>query len=84
MDEATVDLVLDAVPNGATIRLLREQARDKDASAIATFELTGKGTHYLVVSARGTCVLLNDGVSVQTLNPSFDDEHVAETLLADA
>lgn len=80
MDEATVDLILDAPPDAAAIRHLREQAEDKDTSAIATFGAPGQGTYYLVVSARGTCVLLKDGVSVQTLNPSFDDAHVAEAL----
>lgn len=84
MDEATADLILDAPPDAATIRHLREQAHDNETSSIATFEVPGKGTYYLVVSARGTCVLLKDGVSVQTLNPSYDDAHVAETLRADA
>jgi hypothetical protein len=84
MDEANVNLILDASPDAATIRHLRDQAQDNGASAIATFDVPGEGTYYLVVSERGTCVLLKDGVSVQTFNPSFDDEHVAETLLADA
>ena len=84
MDEATADLILDTPPDAATIRHLREQAKEKEESAIATFNVPGRGPYYLVVSARGTCVLLKDGVSVQTLNPSFDDAHVAEALLADA
>ena len=84
MDEANVDLVLDAPPDAATVRHLRDQARDSGASAIATFEVSGEGTYYLVVSGRGTCVLLKDGVSVQTYTPSYDDAHVAEALLSDA
>ncbi len=83
MDKAAVDLVLDATPDAATIRHLREQAGDRGGSAIATFTVPGRAAYHLVVSSRGTCVLLQDGVSVQTFNPSHSDDDVANALLAE-
>jgi len=83
MDKATVDLVLDETPGAATIRHLREQAADRGESAIATFTTPERDAYHLVVSSRGTCVLLQDGVTVQTFNPSFSDDDVADALLAE-
>lgn len=76
MDKVTPDLVLDAPPEAATIRQLREQAQEQASSFITVFE-PPSGSHLLVVSDRGTCVLLKDGTSVQTWNREVDEETIA-------
>jgi len=82
MDEATADLVLDAPPQAAVIGQLREQAEADGSAVIATFERPPKDTYYLVVSDRGTCVLLNEGITIETFNRELDDAEVAEALAA--
>ncbi len=82
MDEATADLVLDKPPEAAIIGQLREQAEASGSAVIATFERHSQEPYYLVVSDRGTCVLLNEGVTVETFNRDLDDAEVAEALAA--
>jgi hypothetical protein len=84
MDEATADLVLETPPEAAIIGQLREQAKASGSAVIATFEIGPKEVYYLVVSDRGTCVLLNDGITVETFNRDLDDDNVADALRAEA
>jgi hypothetical protein len=84
MEETTPDLVLEAPPEAPIIGQLREQAQQSGASMIATFEVRPREPYYLVVSDRGTCVLLSDGVTVETFNRDLDDAEVADGLRATA
>lgn len=83
MDAISPDLVLDMPPDADVIRQLRQQASEASSSAVASFDKPGAGPFYLVVSDRGTCVLLRDGVSVDTMNRTMEPDEVA-TAVEDA
>lgn len=70
---------LDAIPDDATIATFREEAADQDASIEATFPTAEGDTKRLVVSPRGTVVLLNN-VSEESFNPSVAPAEIAEAL----
>ena len=82
MDEATPDLILDTPPDAAIVMQLREKAQTDGESVIATFHNGGPEPFYLVVSDRGTCVLLDDHVTVQTFNREAEAEDVAAALVS--
>jgi hypothetical protein len=70
---------LDAVPDASTISDLRDHAEADEVSIEAHFP-TGDGVQKrLVVSPRGTVVLLND-VSEETFNRSTTADDVADSL----
>jgi len=70
---------LDAVPDESTIADFRDEAADQEASIEATFPVSDGDTKRLVVSPRGTVVLLND-VSEETFNPSVAPGEIADAL----
>jgi hypothetical protein len=81
MSNTVQRLDLDQRPDADTIASLREQAQSEDQSVEAHFP-TGAGEEKrLVVSPRGTVVLLND-VSEETFNQSRSAEDIAEVLRA--
>lgn len=84
MHQATPDLILEAPPDAATILQLRQQAQQKGESVIATFDDENQQPLYLVVSDRGTCVLLDDRVTIQTFNRELAAERVAASLVGEA
>lgn len=85
MDQATPDLILDELPDAAIIAQLRKQAQEAGESVIATFHRNGShDPRYLVISDRGTCVLLDDHITIQTFNRELGAEEVAEGLMAEA
>lgn len=69
---------LDQIPDAETIRSFRDEAADADASIEATYPANGTEKR-LVVSPRGTVVLVND-VSEDTFNRSVDAAEIAEAL----
>lgn len=71
---------IDAVPNADQITSYREEAAETEASVEVTFPTSG-GTKRLVVSPRGTAVLLED-VSEQTFNRALSAAEIAEALPA--
>lgn len=71
---------LDALPDAELITRLREQAEDDGAVGVI-FPTTDGEQKRLVVSPRGTCVLLND-VSEKTFNRSLPAGEIAEALRA--
>lgn len=73
---------LDQVPDAATITALREEANEEAASVEASFSTADGTKKRLVVSPRGTVVLLND-VSEDTFNRSVSAADVAEALRED-
>ncbi len=84
MDQATPDLILDAPPDAALIEQLREQAQRSGESVVVTFGDAHQQPLYFVVSDRGTCVLLDEHVAIQTFNRELDAGQVAEALVAEA
>lgn len=70
---------LDHIPDADTIRSFREEAEQADASIEATYPATGDTQKRLVVSPRGTVVVLNN-VSEDTFNGSVDADEIAEAL----
>lgn len=84
MNPGTSDLLLEAPPDAATILLLRQQAQDTGQSLIATFDDRHRQPLYLVVSNRGTCVLLDNHIAVRTYSREWEAEKVAEALGGEA
>lgn len=71
---------LDAAPDAEFIRTLRDQANERDEAVGARFPTADDQEKRLVVSPRGTCVLLNDEVSEQTFNRSLTADEIANAL----
>lgn len=78
MPDAVQRLDLDQLPDATTITSLREQAESDAVSVEAHFPVEGDQKR-LVVSPRGTVVLLND-VSEATFNQSQSAEEIADAL----
>lgn len=70
---------LEEAPDAETITSLREQAEERDEAIGVTFPTADGQEKRLVVSPRGTCVLLND-VSEDTFNHSLSAAEIAEAL----
>jgi hypothetical protein len=70
---------LDAIPDESAIARFRETAAEQDTSIEATFPASDGDTKRLVVSPRGTVVLLTD-VSEDTFNQSVAPAEIAEAL----
>lgn len=70
---------LDAIPDESTIASLRDEAEAEAVSVEAHFPATNGEEKRLVVSPRGTVVLLND-VSEETFNRSKTAAQIAEAL----
>jgi hypothetical protein len=71
---------LDAIPDESTIATLREEAAAQDVSIEAHYP-AGDEEKRLVVSPRGTVVLLKD-VSEDTFNQSISPAEIAAQLRA--
>lgn len=80
MMEANPDVTLDAPPAVDTIEQYRKEAEERGDSFIAAFPNAEQEQRYLVVSPRGTCVLLDANYSEDTFNPSVSAEAVAEAI----
>lgn len=70
---------LDEIPDESTIASLREEAEADDVSVEAHFPAREDERKRLVVSPRGTVVLLND-VSEETFNRSQSAAEIARAL----
>lgn len=70
---------LDSIPNADTIAELRTRASEKGQSVGVTFPSPEGERKRLVVSPRGTSVLLND-VSEETFNRSVEADAIADAL----
>jgi len=81
MSNTVQRLDLDQLPDADTIASLREQAQSEESSIEAHFPTTTGEQKRLVVSPRGTVVLLND-VSEETFNQSRSAEEIADALRA--
>ncbi len=74
------DYTLDAPPDADQIDHLRTEATTHDADVIAAFDDPDAGPRELVVSKRGTCVLLGDNVSIDAFHPGVEAATVAENI----
>lgn len=79
MSNTVQRLELDTLPNADTITSLREQAEADAVSVEAHFSHPSGEQKRLVVSPRGTVVLLND-VSEETFNRSRSANEIADAL----
>lgn len=70
---------LDAIPDASTITTLRDKAETEAVSVEAHFPTPESEKKRLVVSPRGTVVLLND-VSEKTFNRSTTADEIANEL----
>jgi hypothetical protein len=70
---------LEAIPDESMIADFREEAADQDASIEASFPASDGDTKRLVVSPRGTVVLLKN-VSEETFNRSVAPAEIADAL----
>lgn len=71
---------LNAIPDAETIASLRDEAEDRGEDVGATFSTADGDVKRLVVSPRGTCVLLNEEVSEETFNRSLTADEIAAAL----
>lgn len=69
------------IPDADTIRSLRNDAEQTNASIEVTYPAPDDTEKRLVVSPRGTVVILND-VSEDTFNRSTDAAEIADALQA--
>lgn len=80
MTEADPDIILDDAPTADDIDQFRAQAEDRDDSFIAAFRNAEGEERYLVVSPRGTCVILDENYSEDSFNPSKSADEVAAAI----
>lgn len=74
------DYTLDGPPEAAAITSFRERASDEQRSVVAHYETDAGEARFVVVSDRGTCVLLNDQVSIETFNQNVEAADIADAL----
>jgi hypothetical protein len=79
MSDTVQRLELDTLPNADTIVSLRKRAKGDAVSVEAHFSTSSGEQKRLVVSPRGTVVLLND-VSEKTFNRSRSANEIADAL----
>ncbi len=72
---------LDAPPSADDVRSYRQDAADSGDSVVVAYVYDGSDRH-LVVSPRGTCVVLEGGTSNDAMNPDTAPEAVAEACRA--
>lgn len=80
MPAVTPDFILDEIPGAESIRMFRDEARDSDQSVSVAFRSAAGTEQMLVVSNRGTCVVLEEEVSVATFNRETPPDEVATAL----
>jgi hypothetical protein len=81
MPDSVQRLDLDEIPDESTISSLRSRAEADDTSVEARFPAANGEEKRLVVSPRGTVVLLNN-VSEETFNRARSAAEIAEALRA--
>lgn len=79
MSDSVVRHNLDRLPDESTIRSFRKEAKESDASVELTYPAPTSERKRIVISPRGTVVLLND-VSEETFNRSRSAEEIATAL----
>lgn len=80
MTDVDPDYTLDGPPEAEAIASFRDQADEEKRSVIAQYETDDGELRFVVVSDRGTCVLLNEQISIETFNPDISAEDIADEL----
>lgn len=80
MTDLNPDFRLDGPPGPDAIASFREQAQEEERSVIAAYRTDAGEKRFVVVSDRGTCVLLDDRVTVETFNRDVDSAAIADAL----
>ena len=84
MPDVKPDFILDEIPGAESIRMFRDRARESDQSICVAYQSVKGQERMLVISNRGTCVIVGDEVTIDTYNRDTDPDEVAEALtLAD-
>lgn len=82
MSDLTPHHELDAPPDAEAISSYRDAAADSGTDVIVRYPNADGDTRHLVVSPRGTCVILQEQVSRDAYAPQTDASTVAEALQA--
>jgi hypothetical protein len=77
------DHSIDRTPTADDITQYRQEAAERSGSVVAAYPGPEGRQQFLVVSARGTCVVLDQRVSRETFNASVDADDIASALAAD-
>jgi hypothetical protein len=80
MDDRSPTYTLDAAPDAEAIARFREEAQSDSTDVIARYSTAEGEARDLVVSPRGTCVVLADNISRDAFAPQKDAAVVAEAL----
>jgi hypothetical protein len=80
MTNVDPDFTLDGPPEAKAITSFREQADQESRSIVARYENEAGEPRFVVISDRGTCVLLDDHVSMETFNQNVEAADIAEAL----
>ncbi len=80
MTNVDPDFTLDGPPTADAIASFREQAEEEERSVSAQYETSEGELRFVVVSDRGTCVLLDDHVSMETFNQNVDAGTISDAL----
>lgn len=78
---STVSEELDHAPSSEEIASYRKKATEQDGSLVIVYP-HGEVKRELVVSPRGTCVVLEDNTSNDALNPDTSPDDVAAACTA--
>lgn len=79
MKETADATELDSVPDAEIIEELRNEAGASEESVAILFPSTEGPPKHLVVSPRGTCVVLDETID-ESFNPSVSAEEIATAL----
>jgi len=71
---------LDAPPQADAIASYRDEAQEAGADVVVRYPNADGETRHLVVSPRGTCVVLKENVSRDAFAPQKDAASVADAL----
>lgn len=79
MKDTTDATELDSIPGAETIEELRNEASTSGESVATLFPSAEGPPKHLVVSQRGTCVILDETID-ESFNPSVSAEEIATAL----
>lgn len=79
MKDTTDATELDSIPNAETIKELRNEASTSGASVAILFPSSEGTPKHLVVSPRGTCVVLDETID-ESFNPSVSADEIVSAL----
>lgn len=82
MSDLSAHYELDAPPESTDVTAYRDEASDNDSDIVVRYVSPDGETRHLVVSPRGTCVVLLDDVSRDAFAPQKEAVTIADALQA--